>query len=308
MSLITRLDNFRKKYYKREITINEIPMHYYLCGKGDHVLVLLQGDLGMPEQWMNYIEDLSGVYRILAPAYPEGIDTTEELCSALRSLLRFLHIDRAVFVGDGYGGYLAQLMAIRYPEITEALCLFSTAGLQEDTLRALRRQGGRLRRTAMAYRLMSTSKVRQTERKQFLDAAAAGGCDDLSGMGLFFDEMCRDLDQPFALHMLALRSDIPELPPCSREQFAYLDRRVLLALPDNDEQYTSDMQLDLIADMPRPKMLNGLWKGHLSPIFQSDVVLKGLRRFLLTLDKEPKPERRRGIPANALEGYPPEEE
>ena len=286
MSLITRIDNFRKKYYKRGITINDVSMSYYLCGKGSHVLVLLAGDIGMPEQWINYIEDLSGVYRILVPSYPTGIGTTEELCGALGTLLRYLHIDRAVFVGDSYGAYLAQLMAIRYPEITEGLCLLSAAGLQEETLKALGKGRGKLRRQAMAQRLVSSETIRAAARKQFLDAAEAAGCEEISEMGLFWDEVCRDLDRKASQHMLALRSDIPDLPPCTDEQFAYLDRRVFLALPDNDEVYDTQMQLDLIADMPRPKIQNGITSGHLSPLFQTEDIIAGLRRFLLTLDRE----------------------
>ena len=111
------------------ISIKGISFRYLMCGVGKTTLTLLTGGMGLAELNFAFIEKLEVHYRILTFDYPIGLDTNVDLADAVRALLGALEIKKTVFVGESFGGYLAQIIARRYPDITEGLCLFSTAGL-----------------------------------------------------------------------------------------------------------------------------------------------------------------------------------
>jgi pimeloyl-ACP methyl ester carboxylesterase len=116
-----------------KVKTNGIEMHYEVHGEGVP-LVLISG-LGYPLwQWhrmVPYLEkrfqaitlDNRGVGQTDKPAGPY---TAQMLATDIVGLLDALGIDKAVVMGHSMGGFIAQAMALEYPEKVSKLILAST--------------------------------------------------------------------------------------------------------------------------------------------------------------------------------------
>jgi pimeloyl-ACP methyl ester carboxylesterase len=112
----------------RAITTNGIRMHYVTQGNGP-LLVLLHG---FPEFWYSWrfqIPVLAERYTVVAPDLrgyndtdkPRTGYTVDVLLRDIVGLINGLGYEQAVIVGHDWGGVLAWLFAIRYPQMTVRL-------------------------------------------------------------------------------------------------------------------------------------------------------------------------------------------
>lgn len=98
-------------------------------------LCCLHGLFGRPDHWAALRAALGGRHRVLAPALPL---TAEASRDGLPALSRFVAgrlsaeaVDRAVLVGNSFGGHVALDVALRYPSRVAGLVLAGSAGLLE---------------------------------------------------------------------------------------------------------------------------------------------------------------------------------
>ena len=112
----------------RGATIPEVTLSVYDAGTGPAV-VLCHGFPELAFSWRHQVEALAEAgFRVIAPDQrgygasdsPEGIESfdLEHLTSDLAGLLDALEIERAVFAGHDWGGFVAWGMPIAYPERT----------------------------------------------------------------------------------------------------------------------------------------------------------------------------------------------
>ncbi len=112
----------------RGATIPEVTLSVYDAGTGPAV-VLCHGFPELAFSWRHQVEALAEAgFRVIAPDQrgygasdsPEGIESfdLEHLTSDLAGLLEVLEIERAVFAGHDWGGFVAWGMPIAYPERT----------------------------------------------------------------------------------------------------------------------------------------------------------------------------------------------
>ncbi len=108
--------------------VNGINLYYETYGKGDSVVLI--GGLGSQLQsWATQIELYSKRFRVIAfdnrgagrSDKPEPGFTLEDMADDTISLLDFLGIEKASFVGKSMGGIIAQWIGIKYPERVEKL-------------------------------------------------------------------------------------------------------------------------------------------------------------------------------------------
>ena len=133
-----QLTEFLKTHPYKDVIVNGANYHYLLCGNGDTTLIFLVGGMGLSFLYMPYITSLESEYRILTFDYPYEYDDNQGLVNSISNLLKHLNITKGILVGSSYGGYVAQMFARKYPELTDGLCLFSTASLSEKTVTELR--------------------------------------------------------------------------------------------------------------------------------------------------------------------------
>ena len=113
--------------------VNDIELYYEVHGKG-MPLVLISG-LGYPLwQWHLMVPYLEKHFQVITldnrgsgqSEKPAGPYTASMLAKDAVGLLDVLGIDKAVVMGHSMGGFIAQAMALEYPERVDKLILAST--------------------------------------------------------------------------------------------------------------------------------------------------------------------------------------
>jgi pimeloyl-ACP methyl ester carboxylesterase len=275
------ISEFQSKHDFSEINIDGIRFRYILCGSGPKTLTLLAGGMGLAELNFAFIEKLEAEYRILAFDYPIGLDTNAALCDGIHKLLRKLEIEKTVFIGESFGGYLAQIIARKYPDITEGICLFSTAGLNADTIESLKKKYSGMAKPLLwilghiPYNWLKPLLIKASLRHMTRTTE-----EEYRYMKDFFTWAFRDYTGKFDVHMTSLLIDIMNQQPCRREEFAYLKGKVMLILPDDDGTFTPQMQADLISMFEDPYVVEHISGGHLSPILQTDKYAEKIIAFM----------------------------
>jgi 3-oxoadipate enol-lactonase len=114
--------------------IGNIEMFYEVYGSGEPV-VLIHGLSMDSSTWFNQIPVLSQKYQIIVfdnrgvgqTDAPKENYSTEMMADDTVALLKFLNVDNAHILGFSMGGMIAQIVALKYPELVKSLLLTSTA-------------------------------------------------------------------------------------------------------------------------------------------------------------------------------------
>ena len=272
---------FQEGHRFAHISVEGISFRYLLCGEGKTTMTLLTGGMGLAELNFAFIEKLEEDYRIVAFDYPMGPSTDVALADAVHALLKALGIRKTVFVGESFGGYLAQIIARRHPDMTEGLCLFSTAGLNESTIASLKKKYAKMA-SPMLWVLghVPYAWLKAALIKASLRHITRATDEELRYMREFFTWAFKDYTGAFDVHMTSLLIDIMNQTPCRKEEFGYLKGKVLLILPDDDDTFTPQMQRELIALFEAPMVVEHIRGGHLAPILQTETFVAAIRDFV----------------------------
>lgn len=74
---------------------------YILEGKDtDKTFVFLNGGMNTLEMWMDYVDGLSGDFRILLFDYPQELRTNREPVTGMHAFFQKLGIQKPIFVGE----------------------------------------------------------------------------------------------------------------------------------------------------------------------------------------------------------------
>ena len=115
-------------------------------GRGD-VVVLLHGYLESLEIWGAFAEELAVYYRVISVDLPghgrsgeyTQVDTMAVMADAVKHVLDYLNIGRAVIIGHSMGGYATLAFAEIFPETTIGFCLFHSHALADSEDKKLNR-------------------------------------------------------------------------------------------------------------------------------------------------------------------------
>ena len=93
-----------------------------------------------------------------------------------------------------------------------------------------------------------------------------------------FETIFSDYKQEKDVHISGLLADLMNQVPVTEADFAALEGKILLILPDQDF-FSAEMQQDLIRLMHKPRIayVSG---GHLSTVLKTDEYIKTIREFL----------------------------
>lgn len=276
------IQKFQAKHKFKHIKAGGVRFRYVLCGEGTNTFTILTGGMGLAELNFAFIEKLESSYRVLAFDYPMGKDINAELVDSVHELIKKLGIEKTVFIGESYGGYVAQMIARKYPDVTEGLCLFSTAGLNTETIESLRKKYSRLAKPGIwilghvPYNWLKPILIKASMKK-----VKNVSEDEFHYMKDFFGWAFKDYTGEFDVHMTSLLIDIMNQKPCQKEEFDYLKGKVMLILPDDDESFTTKMQNDLIALFEESYVVEHITGGHLAPILQTERYVEEINSFML---------------------------
>ncbi|MCD4773664.1 MAG: alpha/beta hydrolase [Bacteroidales bacterium] len=114
--------------------INNIDIYYEVHGEGEP-LILIAGFTADSQSWQFVINDLSKHFKVIifdnrGVGRTEDTDspyTIEQMADDTKGLMDYLNIHAAHILGHSMGGYIAQKLAIKYPERIYKLILCSTS-------------------------------------------------------------------------------------------------------------------------------------------------------------------------------------
>lgn len=136
-----KLKLFKKAHPINNMIVNGADFRYIISGKKDaETLVFLNGGMNTMEMWMDYVDALSDTYRIILFDYPNKLRTNQELVLGMHAFFQKIGITKPIFIGASDGGMVAQIYIQKYPSETGGLILISTAGMDENTLKSLRKK------------------------------------------------------------------------------------------------------------------------------------------------------------------------
>ena len=264
------------------LTVDGASFRYVLSGQ--HVgktLVLLNGGMNTLEMWMDYVELLSKACRVLLFDYPQELRTNQALVAGMHAFFAKLDIRSPIFVGASDGGMVAQIYVQRYPGETGGLVLISTGGMDENTLKSLKRKY-RLAPLMLWYmKHCNYEKLKPTLIKAGMSHIRNESAEEIAYAQEMFETIFKDYKQEKDVHISGLFADLMHQKPVTAEDFAALEGKILLILSDQDF-FSGKMQEDLIRLMRSPKR-SYVSGGHLSTVLRVDDYVRTILDYLKTM-------------------------
>jgi len=130
-----RIQSERSQYTSKFVTVDGTRLHFVIKGEGRPV-VLIHGNPGSGQDWTRVFGPLSALHRVIAfdrPGHgrserPKHVDVTVEVqARLLHDALKQLHVERPIVVGHSWGGALALVYAINYPQEIAGVVLVAPA-------------------------------------------------------------------------------------------------------------------------------------------------------------------------------------
>jgi len=115
---------FKGKYEVHSSVIEGFELTWYDSETEGETVVMFPGTTGRADVWHAYFLELSKNYRVLIPNYPE-VNQLETFCSVLNEWMNHLTVKKATFVGQSFGGVIAQVFSEAFPEKVEKLILLT---------------------------------------------------------------------------------------------------------------------------------------------------------------------------------------
>ena len=158
------------------------------------------------------------------------------------------------------------------------MILISTGGMDEATLKILKKKY-RLAPVMLWYmKHCNYEKLKPTLIKAGMSHIRNESAEEIAYAQDIFETIFKDFKQEKDVHISGLLADLMNQKPVTAEDFAALEGKILLILPDQDF-FSGKMQEDLIRLMHEPK-ISYVSGGHLSTVLKTDEYIRTIREFL----------------------------
>ena len=274
-----KLKLFTAAHPCQNVTVDGAGFRYILDGKeGGRTLVFLNGGMNTLEMWMDYVDGLSGDCRVLLFDYPQELRTNQELVAGMHAFFKALGIEKPVFVGASDGGMVAQIYVQKYPGETGGLILISTGGMDANTLKSLKKKYFLAPLMLWYMKHCNYEKLKPKLIKAGMSHIRNESAEEIACAQDMFETIFKDYQQEKDVHISGLLADLMNQTPVTAADFASLEGKILLILPDQDF-FSGKMQEDLIQLMHNPQ-ISYVSGGHLSTVLKADDYIHTIRGFL----------------------------
>ena len=274
-----KLKSFKTAHPCEFLTVEGARFRYMLCGRENgETLVLLNGGMNTLEMWMDYVDALAEDARVLLFDYPQQLKTNQELVTGMHAFFEKLGVRRPVFIGASDGGMVAQIYVQKYPGEAGGLILISTGGMDENTLKSLKRKY-RLAPVMLWYmKRCNYEKLKPKLIRAGMSHIRNESREEIAYAQDMFETIFKDYKQEKDVHISGLLADLMNQKPVTAADFEALKGRILLILPDQDF-FSGKMQEDLIRLMHEPEIayVSG---GHLSTVLKAEAYIRIIREYL----------------------------
>ncbi len=262
---------------------------HYINVDAKATVVLLVGGLGISDLFYTHFVRFAKNFSVITFDYSENYKNNNELCKAIADLLTKLNI-KAWFIGQSFGGFVAQLMAAKYPNVVEGLVLSNTGCTSEHLSEKAKNslinmvEGSKKNKKILKYipfwlfKKLIRIKINKQHAKYFSDKEKIRLKNTL-------DIMDKRLTKSHELHMIDLLIDLENHFGMKQTSFQFLNDKVLLILSDDDDTFHKEVEDALILLMPSPTVISNLKGGHLSLLVNSQKYVQVTTDYILTRTK-----------------------
>ncbi len=259
----------------QEANINGVVFKYrhYINIDSQTTVVLLVGGLGLSDMLYTHFIRFAQKFSVIIFDYSEAYKSNDELCKAISDLLKKLNI-KAWLVGQSFGGFIAQIIAAKYPSVVEGLILSNTGCTSEylsekartsllEMVESSKKNKKLLKYMPLsAFKILIKTKIKKQYAKKFTDRQKAM-LDNLLKI------MDKQLTKSYEEHMIDLLIDLENYFGMKKSSFEFLNDKVLLILSDDDETFHKEVEDALMMLMPSPTISTDLKGGHLALLVNS---------------------------------------
>ena len=274
-----KLKPFTAAHPCKEAIVDGAQYRYILEGKDNgKTLVFLNGGMNTLEMWMDYVDALSDGCRVLLFDYPRALRTNQALVTGMHAFFRELGIEKPIFVGASDGGMVAQIYVQKYPGEAGGLILISTGGMDAATLKSLKKKYFFAPLMLWYMKHCNYEKLKPTLINAGMSHIRNESAEEITYARDMFETIFKDYEQEKDVHISGLLADLMNQKPVTEADFAALEGKILLILPDQDF-FSGKMQADLIQLMHDPQIayVSG---GHLSTVLKAENYIRTIREFL----------------------------
>lgn len=249
------------------------------AGSGKQTVVFLNG-MDIYHSWIKYVSALENDYRVIMMNYPVEVSKNDEMADLLHALFGKLGIEKPVLCGISDGGVLAQLYAKKYK--VGGLIMVSTLTVDSQYVKKNKKE----KLVFPLYRKY-VEKLKFEKLKSMLIASVQrhfrNETEEEKAYGTSFLE-CVGSDENFRysfIRALKATMDIFSMKQFDKKDFAYLNGKVLVLIPENDmfEKEDSKKLVDIFTS-PTVKTTYG---GHLGLVMRPEPYIDDMKEFLKTL-------------------------
>ena len=274
-----KLKLFTAAHPCENVTVDGARYRYILDGKDNgKTLVFLNGGMNTLEMWMDYADALAGDCRVLLFDYPQQLRTNQALVAGMHAFFQRLGIEKPIFIGASDGGMVAQIYVQKYRGETGGLILISTGGMDANTLKSLKRKYFFAPLMLWYMKHCNYEKLKPTLIKAGMSHIRNESKEEIACAQDMFETIFKDYTQEKDVHISGLLADLMNQKPVTEADFAALEGKILLILPDQDF-FSGKMQEDLIKLMHAPQ-ISYVSGGHLSTVLKTDGYIRTIRSFL----------------------------
>ena len=238
------------------------------AGSGKQTVVFLNG-MDIYHFWIKYVSALENDYRVIMMNYPVEVSKNDEMADLLHALFGKLGIEKPVLCGISDGGVLAQLYAKKYK--VGGLIMVSTLTVDSQYVKKNKKE----KLVFPLYRKY-VEKLKFEKLKSMLIASV---------QRYFRNETeCVGSDEKFRFSFIrALKAtmDIFSMKHFEKKDFAYLDGKVLVLIPENDMFEKEDSKK--LADIFTSPAVKTTYGGHLGLVMRPEPYIDDMKEFLKTL-------------------------
>lgn len=249
------------------------------AGSGKQTVVFLNG-MDIYHSWIKYVSALENDYRVIMMNYPVEVSKNDEMADLLHALFGKLGIEKPVLCGISDGGVLAQLYAKKYK--VGGLIMVSTLTVDSQYVKK-----NKIEKLVFPLYRMYVEKLKFEKLKSMLIASVQrhfrNETEEEKAYGTSFLE-CVGSDENFRysfIRALKATMDIFSMKHFEKKDFAYLNGKVLVLIPENDvfEKEDSKKLVDIFTS-PTVKTTYG---GHLGLVMRPEPYIDDMKEFLKTL-------------------------
>lgn len=263
------LGRFYKEYPQQTMKINgqNFVYRYYKNATAKETLVLLTGGIGLSDLFYNHFDRFAKDFSVITFDYLMCYPSMAELTDAMAELFKALGL-KVWLVGQSLGGATAQIMAKRHPECVEGMVLSNTVSLQNSGGSLEYFQGMKKRQTKSLrmIKLMPFGIVKKVMMKAVNLKVAKLPEEGREEFAQLADIMLEMLTKKYEIHMIQMLLNCEKHMGMVKEDFVFLDDKVLLILAEDDETFTAEARQQLVDIMTNPTTVKDMDGGHLGAI------------------------------------------